>query len=174
VTTDALTGFATGLRQDRPQDVGTPLNILAAVSEAMGCIVLDPCGSKLHPTGAETTYHLPEADGLKLDWLNGTYCNPPYEDLKLWLAKSAAEYQAGVREQCLLVPVRPRSRWWADYMHDIPSAIAWLKRVKFKGFATSYPESLVLVYTGVCVPAFKAEITRAALANLITGRLNEH
>jgi hypothetical protein len=59
-------------------------------------------------------------------------------------------------------------------MHDIPSCIAWLKRVKFVGVATSYPESLVLVYTGVCVPAFKGHVTRAGLANLMTGRLNEH
>jgi hypothetical protein len=173
MTSDALTGFATGLRQDRPQDIGTPLSILSAVSEAMGCIALDPCGSRIYPTGADKTYY-PEDDGLKQDWVNGTFVNPPFEDLKLWLAKSAAEYQAGVREQCLLVPVRPRSRWWADYMHDIPSCIAWLKRVKFVGFATSYPESLVLVYTGVCVPAFKGHVTRAGLANLMTGRLNEH
>jgi hypothetical protein len=173
-TTNALTGFATGKRQNRPQDVGTPLNILSAVSEAMGCIVLDPCGSRLHPTGAETTYHYPDTDGLKSDWVNGTYCNPPFEDLQKWLAKSAAEKQAGVREQCLLVPVRPRSRWWCDYMHDIPTCIAWLKRVKFVGYLTSYPEALVLAYTGVCVPAFKQEITRANLANLITGPLQEH
>lgn len=171
-TTDALTGFATGLRRDRPQDIGTPLSILSAVSEAMGAITLDPCGSRIHPTPAERTYY-PEDDGLKLDWVNGTYCNPPFEDLQKWLAKSASEFQAGIREQCLLIPVRPRSRWWCDYMHDIPSCIAWLKRVQFVGYVTSYPEALVLVYTGVCVPAFKGEITRAGLAHLITGRMRE-
>lgn len=117
---------------------------------------------------------LPEKDGLKEPWAAGTFANPPYEELQKWLKKSADEYQAGVREQILLVPARPRARWWCDYMHDIPTAIAWLKRIKFRGYTSSYPEALVLVYAGTFVAGFKAQVTSAGIANLISGRLREH
>lgn len=171
---DALDGFATGKRQNREQTVFTPWEILHIAQETMGAIMLDPCAAREHNTTAHDNYYHPEQDGLELPWVNGTYVNPPFGDLKRWLEKSVHEYQRGVREQLLLVPVRARSRWWCDYMIDMPTAIAWLKRIKFVGYKQSYPEPLFLVYLGNAVPSFKAVVTFTNCANLITSNLREH
>jgi hypothetical protein len=99
--------------------------------------------------------------------------NPPYEDLEDWLHKSTIEVQHGNTEQILLFPVRPNRTWWCKYMAEVATSVAWLKPLKFVGFASGFPAPLVLVHTGVDEqqgrePYPERDNFRAAVADLST------
>lgn len=76
------------------QSVGwcTPQKYVSAVREVFGGeISLDPCSNKWSIVQAETSYQLPERDGLRESWNYPTiYVNPPYGADK----KSAHHHQA--------------------------------------------------------------------------------
>lgn len=166
---DALTGFATGAKGNkRKQTVYTPPAVLDICDRLWGSIVLDPCAGPDYSTGAAREYY---EGGTERQWLDGTYCNPPYNALQAWLDKSRLELLEGVTEQVLLVPVRPRSAWWLEYMSEAPSRIAWLKRLNFVGYDGSYPESLVLAYTGALSNKFTDIVKASGLANRVTESL---
>lgn len=152
---DAMRGLATGNRAGKPatreQQIHTPecvLNICRHVWPSG--IYLDPCASPEH-SFATVEYR---NRGTEQRWFDRSYINPPYADLKLWLAKSAAELTSGVSEQILLFPVRPNRVWWCDYMRRDGVTAAWLKPLKFVGFYQAFPAPLVLVYTGNHVARF--------------------
>lgn len=152
---DAMRGLATGNRTGksvkREQQIHTPecvLDVCRAVWKSG--IYLDPCASP-EASFAEIEYR---ERGTEQPWFDRSYINPPYVDLKLWLAKSATEFDAGVVEQILLFPVRPNRKWWCDYMHSDGITAAWLKPLKFVGFDQAFPAPLVLVYTGEQVARF--------------------
>lgn len=146
---DAMRGLATGNCEGksakREQQIHTPecvLDVCRAVWPEG--IQLDPCASP-ELSFASTEYH---ERGTLRPWTSGTYVNPPYGNLKDWLAKSVAELNRGIVEQILLFPARPNRIWWCEYMHMDELTTAWLKPLKFRGFDSGFPAPLVLVYTG--------------------------
>jgi hypothetical protein len=154
---DALTGFATGNRTGKPaereQQILTPQCILDVCTALWGAIHLDPCAASVTQPIATKNYYGHNNDpraggnGLTDPWCNYAYVNPPYKHLKLWLAKSLSEV-AKAQEQILLFPVRTNRVWWCDYVRLTPTAVSWLKPLKFKGYKQAFPAPLVLVYTG--------------------------
>lgn len=44
-------------------------------------------------------------DGLKIEWKDKNFVNPPYSRLKIWIEKSILEHQKG-RDVVLLIPAR--------------------------------------------------------------------
>lgn len=157
----AMRGLATGNRagkpEERDQTVLTPQNIVDVLHATWPeGVALDPCTAAGSIVPAQITYDIERGEnGLQRPWLDRTYCNSPYKSLKEWLDKS--EYEADailIREQILLVPVRPNRVWWCKYMSSVPSVIAWLKPVKFLGFKSGFPAPLALVYTGSRTEAF--------------------
>lgn len=167
-----MQGLATGNRAGKPklreQEVLTPLSILDVCEGLWGGIELDPCAAAQRVIARRSYVH-PEQDGLTGLWVDQCYVNPPYKDLKKWLRKSTSEDARGVHEQVLLFPVRPNRVWWCEYMHEVPTSVAWLKPLKFKGYSQAFPAPLVLVYTGYNIDTFE-ELARP-LACYIGGPL---
>jgi len=138
---------------ERNQAIFTPPEILDPIRALWRGIALDPCGHVDAITDAEDTYMLGERSGLIEPWLDRTYCNPPYNDLKSWLAKAYAERGRG-RIMCL-IPVRPHRKWWRDYASTV-DAICWLGPVKFVGYTQVFPAPLCLTYSapGKALPPY--------------------
>lgn len=153
---DAMRGLATGNREGkavkREQQIHTPECVLDVCRTVWPAgIQLDPCASP-ELSFAEIEYR---ECGDELPWFDHVYVNPPYVDLKTWLKKSTEEFDSGrSREQILLFPARPNRRWWCAFMARRCLTTAWLKPLKFRGFAQAFPAPLVLVYTGTNVSAF--------------------
>ena len=83
-------------------DWKTPKALYQAL-DAEFCFDFDPCPS--HPT----------FDGLKIEWGEVSYVNPPYgRGISQWIAKAYTEAQKG-KTVVLLVPSRTDTRWFHDY-----------------------------------------------------------
>lgn len=128
----------------REQEVLTPPSVIEAVQSLWPGtgIELDPCSNAGRHVPAAEHYVWPEQDGLTLPWRDCTYVNPPYGDLKKWMAKSASERV----EHVMLVPVRTHRVWFDLSRYD---AVGLLKPVKFVGFAQAFPAPLALLYRGL-------------------------
>ena len=55
-------------------------------------------------------------DGLTASWRGErVWCNPPYSDLRAWVAKAWAEHHAGCQVIVMLAPAnRTEQQWWQD------------------------------------------------------------
>src|SRR5574338_60385 len=123
----------------REQEILTPRWLLWLLAFEWDRIVLDPC-SPVEPN-VEADYHY-TACGLIWCWLDRTFCNPPYCDLKLWLAKALEESKDGKRI-ALLVPARTSRKW---YRRTLDGAwVVELDPVKFQGFDGAFPAPLHLI-----------------------------
>ena len=92
-----------------------------------------------------------EVDGLKEDWniypVNICWMNPPYgREIVKWVEKAYNESLKGTTVVCLL-PARPDTRWWHDYVMKAKE-IRFIKgRLKFGGAKNSAPfPSCVVVF----------------------------
>ena len=85
-------------------------------------------------------------DGLARPWGSSTFCNPPYSQIKVWVAKAANEAAMG-KTVVLLIPSRTDTKWWHEYVMKA-SEIRFLKgRLKFGGAANNAPfPSCVVVW----------------------------
>lgn len=113
-----------------------------------GCIAMDPCTDAFNPVGAANYYDGNLVDGLAMDWpaMALTYVNPPYSQLRNWLAKCDRESQRGV-EIIALVPSRTDTR--AFHQLKYPSRAAfWRGRLTFGGAPNCAPFASTLFYWG--------------------------
>jgi DNA N-6-adenine-methyltransferase (Dam) len=166
---NAMRGLATGAEGAvREQQIHTPECVLAVARETFGgTIWLDPCASPARePFAVYNTYEA-SGNGLETEWEHGTFVNPPYKHLKDWLAKSA---QHPHDSHMILCPVRTNRSWWCAYASNV-CAIAWLKPLKFEGYAQAFPAPLCLFYIGGDVHTFAAEVLNAGIAHKVTGPL---
>lgn len=135
----------------RPQEICTPLWLLERyVLPLWGHIELDPCACvQLGTVPAKVRYYGPprDAGGLVLPWLDRTYCNPPYKDLKAWLARAQDEALRGLRI-VVLAPVRTHRAWFRDALCKA-DRVRWLDPVKFEGYDQAFPAPLCLLGWGL-------------------------
>ncbi len=90
----------------------------------------------------------PDVDGLSIEWGRCNFVNPPYSNLKGWLAKAYLE--AGKGNTCvLLIPSRTDTRYWHDYVMKADE-IRFIKgRLKFGNSKNSAPfPSCIVVFHG--------------------------
>ena len=79
----------------------------------------------------------PKFDGLKIDWHQVNYVNPPFEvnTLTAFVEKAVAESEK-FRTSIMLLPVKTDQDWFHDYIKDRilnPENIVWIrKRLKFR------------------------------------------
>ena len=79
----------------------------------------------------------PKFDGLKIEWGERNFVNPPYSQIKLWMEKGREEYRKG-KTVVFLVPSRTDTRWWHEYTPD--AEIRFIKgRLKFGDQKNSAP-----------------------------------
>lgn len=162
-------GSLTGQRE---QTVLTPDLILDPLRRIWGAIAFDPCAGPAGPvwvpcslckgtglrkgrpcvTGswqtssvnAMHTVREPD-DGLRYEWIDRSFCNPPYADLECWLEPQT------IGRTAWLVPVRPHRRWWRAWARTL-DALIYLNPFAFKGHAQTFPAPLCLGYLGADAP----------------------
>lgn len=138
---DAMTGLATGLKKDRPQEILSPACITGFVRELFGGeIVCDPCAAhdERDTVRAKLRYFGGDSDnGLVIDWPDKTYVNSPFKDLKVWLAKTIEEaVQPRAPRIAVLCPVRTNRKWFrsARNLAHLTGAVVELDPFTFVGF----------------------------------------
>jgi hypothetical protein len=149
---DAMTGLATGLKTERPQDILTPQVIVDFLKALWGGIALDPCATRdpRNLVDAANKVYGPYGlfnGGLDIPWQDRTYCNPPYKDLKAWLKKAVNEVydNLGVMPRiAVLAPTRGHRLWWHE-CRNTAHVVVELKPLTFVGYPGAFPAPLSLL-----------------------------
>lgn len=138
------------------QDWATPADFLAAVKRRL-CI--GRFNFDLAATAAnrvEECYYGPESsfgtDALDMNWSRydkglWMWCNPPYTDIRPWVAKAADESTRGA-QIAMLVPASTGSNWWRDHVVNDAYVVYLNGRLTFAGATAPYPKDCaLLLYT---------------------------
>ena len=152
-----------GLMTSKSQEWATPQKLFDAFNELYD-FDLDVAANYKNTKCAH--WICKEDDGLSKDWKEVSNCawmNPPYNDVKSWIAKAASEAKKGLTVVCLL-PYRPDTRAWFDHIWETITiadfscahqpkkgvkVIAIKGRLKFNDSKNSAPfPSVVVVFDG--------------------------
>ncbi len=108
--------------------------------------ILDACATKENAKCEK--YFTMDDNGLKQNWLNPTFCNPPYgNQIKFWVQKSYEESLKG-NTVVLLIPSRSDTRYWHDFVMK-SDEIRFVKgRLHFNGIGPAPFPSAVIVFYG--------------------------
>jgi hypothetical protein len=98
----------------------TPIEIINAAREVMGCIDLDPasCATANEKVGA-SRYFTKEEDGPAQEWRGNVWMNPPYAAVPIarFAKKLREEFEAGrVSSAVVLVNNATETKWFADFI----------------------------------------------------------
>lgn len=106
--------------------------------QAMQKGMFDPC--PLHA----------EINGLLIDWGNDNFVNPPYSQLKKWVAKSIEQHRKG-KKVTLLIPARTDTKAFKD-LFTYGSKITFISgRLRFnEADSAPFPSMLVKLCGGGC------------------------
>ena len=78
-------------------------------------------------------------DGLKISWGKSVFVNPPYSNIKGFLAKAHEEIKNNSDVIVFLVPSRTDTKWFHEYVYN-KSELRFIKgRLKFGGAKNSAP-----------------------------------
>ena len=86
-----------------------------------------------------------EIDGLKLDWKDKTYVNPPYSNPLPWIEKAVEENKKGKRI-VMLLRMDTSTRWF-KILQENNAKFLWINgRLKFNtGKPANFPSMLVIL-----------------------------
>jgi site-specific DNA-methyltransferase (adenine-specific) len=93
-------------------------------------------------------YYTEESNGLLQSWKDEVvWCNPPYNQTKLWILKGICEIENNDCETiAYLIPARVETKLWQETIAPFTSKIIFLKgRLKFSGNKNSAPFASALV-----------------------------
>lgn len=104
----------------------------------------------LPETAKCTNYFTPEVDGLKQDWINTCWCNPPYGRMqKDWIKKARDEAVNNKAVVVMLIPAKPDTRIWHDVIFKGSSAVCFIKgRLRFGDAKENAPFPSAIVVFG--------------------------
>ncbi len=113
----------------------TPVDVYVAL-DAEFHFQYDPC-----PLGGYGA-----VDGLRIDWAQRNFVNPPYSKIKDWVKKAYEEALLG-KTVVMLIPSRTDTRWWHEYVMKAKE-IRFIKgRLKFGEAKNSAPfPSAIVVF----------------------------
>lgn len=102
---------------------------------------LDPCATK--ETAKCANWYSKEQDGLKMEWGGVLFVNPPYSQIKNWVAKAANSKATVV----MLIPARTDTRWFHEFIYH-KTEIRFIKgRLKFSNSKNSAPfPSMIVIF----------------------------
>lgn len=89
-----------------------------------------------------------DQDGLKEDWLQRNWCNPPYSNIVDWVFKAHTEALNG-NLTVMLIPSRTDTRWFHDVIYKKYQIEFIRGRLKFGDSKNSAPFPSMLVYFGI-------------------------
>lgn len=126
----------------------TPQDFFDALNEEFN-FTLDPCADEFNHKCDK--YYTVEEDGLKQDWGGEVvFCNPPYGiAIKDWVKKCSDESKNPDTTVVMLIPARPDTRYFHDYIYEKPNVeIRFIKgRLKFGDSKNAAPfPSMVVVF----------------------------
>lgn len=87
----------------------------------------------------------PQFDGLKVDWKNPTYCNPPYSNPLIWVKKAIEETKKGVNV-VMLLRVDVSTRFYRFIIEQKPHIMFINERLKFNDCGKPASFSSMLVF----------------------------
>lgn len=143
------------------QDVGTPRDFLDAVEKRFGKLSFDLAanadnhvatdyfgpGSPLGEDAFKEVWH-------KL-WPGLLWLNPPFENIKDWAMRAAAESGFGAHV-LMLIPAVVGTNYFREWIWPFARVYALSPRLTFVGHTQSYPKDLILAEFGVDVlPGFE-------------------
>lgn len=126
----------------------TPHDLAAALGKAINGFDLDPCAATPDRRKARVKAKVlltAEDDGLSARWHGRVFVNPPYSrGIAEWIRKCWSESESG----CVvigLVPARPDTGWWHDYIAEKADIYMLKGRLKFGTSRTNapFPSSVV-------------------------------
>lgn len=89
---------------------------------------LDACCSDEN-IPAHSYYKNGQENGLECDWMNHTWCNPPFNECKKWIEKAYKENQEQDIAIAMILPVRTETKYWHDYiLHNPNVEIEFLRK----------------------------------------------
>ena len=101
-------------------DLKTPDYLLKDIESEFGkCF--DPCPYK----GLNDALLNPELDGLKRDWSDLNFVNPPFSSIKKWLRKGIEEYKKG-KKSIFLITARISSKYWEKFVIPYATEIRFI------------------------------------------------
>ena len=137
------TGNRTGKPAERKQEILTPQAIIDVCLKLWGEIPLDPCWCEGALTKPTYSFTYPAVDALKVDWEYKAFINPPYKDLKKWLAHG----QIQKFDQVWLVPNRTNRKWFRAWRDGLDAYVE-MDPIAFVGYDQVFPAPLMLGYKG--------------------------
>lgn len=133
----------------------TPREFLDAIEKRFGKIGWDLAATPGHEVGAGFGYS-PEENSLVQRWdrfpvewrgQSTVWLNPPFANIRPWVAKLDAECQELSRWTLCLVPYSVGAKWWRDHVHE-KCVIYSVGRMKFVGSEWDFPKDLALLAYG--------------------------
>lgn len=80
----------------------------------------------------------PDFDGLKTEWKQSNYINPPYSKIKPWIVKTVEEFKKD-KKCVVLIPLRPNLNYWFQYIYPNCTEIRFIQNFKFQGYKNVCP-----------------------------------
>ena len=122
----------------------TPIELFNKLNEKYK-FTLDPCSSEENHLCNK--YYTKEQNGLVQDWSKDVvFMNPPYgRELPKWIKKAYEESQKGATVVCL-IPARPDTIYWHDYIFPYANNIWFIKgRLHFSNSvnAAGFPSCII-------------------------------
>ena len=136
------------LTSSNKQDWGTPTDFFSRVNSLWN-LNKDVCASDHNHKLPD--YWTEQQNALERDWTPfRCWMNPPYKDIEIWLKKANDESLKG----CLvvaLIPYRPDTKWWSNYVRGKGHLIEVIGRLKFEGADASapFPSALVVYHNEI-------------------------
>jgi len=125
---------AKGLMSSKRTDWKTPHHIFHYCQGIYGDELFDPCPEN------------PNFDGLKIEWKETNFVNPPYgSEIGKWIKKGHEESSKG-KLVIFLIPSRTDTRWWHDYCMEADEIYFIKGRLCFddSGKSAPFPSCLVI------------------------------
>lgn len=137
------------------QDYRTPPEFVGAIERKFGRIGFDLAatdGDEVGPLGYRFT---PEHNSLVQDWTKKyhdldtsvVWLNPPYANIRPWVAKLDAECRNLAYWTLCLVPYSAGAKWWRDHVHG-KCVVYSVGRIKFVGAEWVFPKDIALLAYG--------------------------
>ena len=146
-TRNALQGMIDGSRLGkREQTVLTPAWLTDLIVKDWGeNIVLDPCAEP-EACNVPAEIHL-TVDGTLVDWVDRTYVNPPFDDLRKWLEHAAWQATLNDKRIAVLAPARAH-RWWYRRARYAAAGLVQFNPFPFVDHKNVFPAPLELLCFG--------------------------
>ena len=127
----------------------TPQDFFEKLNWRFGPFDLDPCAN---PVNTKCANFFTEAeDGLTKDWEGfRLFVNPPYgRGIDKWIKKGYLESQKKNTRVVMLIPARPDTKYWHEYVMKASEVYFVKGRLKFGDSQNSAPfPSAVVVFDG--------------------------